>query len=224
MKKTTSQLLRAAALLSASNPDAVERSGSDEKVRVFVQAILLVLTPLLGIVGAAYAVHDILAAQSQAASVPAPLLVLLPAAAGLVFAFVLFAIDWMIVRFLDGARSVMNRAAVIAPRLLLAAFSALLISVPVMTGVFEEEVRKALIDGAAGVATGFVAAAEPVGFVGKVVALERLATQNLEIGLLTLCTLALLLLISASPVLVKLLTVRPATANTRFVSRAGRSR
>ena len=146
MKKTTSKLLRAAALLSASNADAVERCGSDEKLGVFVQAIPLVLTPLCGFVGAAYAVHDILAARSQATSLAAPLLVLLPAAAGIVYAFILFAIDWMMVRSLDGQLTGKSKVAVIAPRLLLAAFSALLISVPLKAVIFEDEIRKFLLD------------------------------------------------------------------------------
>ena len=222
MKKTTSKLLRVAALLSATNPDAVERCGSDEKLGVFVQAIPLVLAPVLGFVGATYAVYDILAARSQAASSAAPLLALLPVAAGLVFAFIFFAIDWMIVRDLEGARSVMSKAAVIVPGLLVAAFSAVLISVPVAAALFEDDLRMFVDDGRGALAPNPVAAAGPVGFVGKAVALWRLATQNLEIGTVTLCPLALLLLISASPVLVKLLTVRPAAA--RFVSRAGRPR
>lgn len=146
MQKTTSKLLRATALLSASNPDAVERCGSAERFGVFVQAVPLVLTPLCGFVGAAYAVHDILSARSQATSLAAPLRVLLPAAAGLVYAFILFAIDWMMVRSLDGQLTGKSKAAVIAPRLLLAAFSALLISVPLKAVIFEDEIRKFLLD------------------------------------------------------------------------------
>jgi len=224
VKKTTSKLLRAAALLSASNPDAVERCGSDEKLGVFVQAIPLVLTPLCGFVGAAYAVHDILAARSQATSLAAPLLVLLPVAAGLVYAFIFFAIDWMMVRSLDGQLTGKSKAAVIAPRLLLAAFSALLISVPVTFAVFEKGIRSDSLDGGAGVATNLVAAVEPAGFVGKAVALERLATQDVKAALQLFLILAVFVLIFASPVVVKLLAVRPAAAETGFVPRTGRPR
>ncbi len=146
MNKTSNKLQRFVALLSASDPDAVDRCGAQEKFGVWIQAIPLVLTPLFGFAGAAYAVHDMLVARPRGEALPAPALLLVPLVAGLFWGTLLFALDWMIVRSLDGSVSGRRKVAIVLPRLLLAAFAAYLVAVPVKAFLFQDEIRKFLLD------------------------------------------------------------------------------
>lgn len=215
MKKTMRMLVaRAAALLGPGSPDAADDREPEERYGDLAQATALVFAPLCALAGMAYAVHDILAASSPAPGLPTAVLVLPSLAAGLALASFLFAVDRKLVRFLVGGRSVMSRAAVVVPRLLLAAGTAFVISVPLTVTMFEERIGKVLIAGGGGAATGGGLAAESLTFVEKAAALERLATEDREIGLLILGILAVLALILANPVLVTLLADRTSTRGT----------
>ncbi len=51
-------------LLSASDPEAIERCGTRSRFGVWMQVIPLVVTPIFGFLGATFAAFDVMSATS----------------------------------------------------------------------------------------------------------------------------------------------------------------